>query len=103
MLTAGPTQLDGRRRLANNVQTELLRKAVACLGSTQALATELRVPEGTLLRWASGRAMMPERAFKKLVDIVAQHVKQDGRMSAADSGPKLNTNGLLTSGRAAHR
>lgn len=62
--------------VANNAQTELLRKAVACLGSTQALASELRVPEGTLQRWVHGRAMMPERAFKKVIDIVAQHVKQ---------------------------
>jgi hypothetical protein len=61
------------RRVAENVYTNVLRQAASIEGSTQALATLLRVPEGTLLRWMSGRSQMPLRAFLKAIDLVAKH------------------------------
>jgi len=59
--------------VAENVYTKVLRQAAAIEASTQALATVLRVPENTLLRWMSGRAQMPLRAFLKALDLVAAH------------------------------
>lgn len=53
-----------------NVCTAALRRAAAAEGSTQALANTLRVPEATLLRWMSGRAMMPLAAFRKIVEMI---------------------------------
>lgn len=53
-----------------NIYTSALRRAAKAEGSTQALAGTLRVPEGTLLRWMSGRAMMPLEAFRKIVELL---------------------------------
>ncbi|HUQ75761.1 MAG TPA: hypothetical protein VM183_13635 [Burkholderiales bacterium] len=59
--------------MADTIFTRALNAAVEIEGSTQGLASLLRVPEGTLLRWIAGRAMMPVRAFVRLMDIVATH------------------------------
>ena len=58
--------------MAQTIYTETLAKAAELHGSTQALASFLRVPEATLLRWMSGRAQMPLQAFLKLIEAVAQ-------------------------------
>lgn len=59
--------------MAETIYTKTLAKAAEIHGSTQSLASFLRVPENTLLRWMSGRAQMPLQAFLKLIDTIAQH------------------------------
>lgn len=59
--------------MAETIYTKTLAKAAEIHGSTQSLASFLRVPENTLLRWMSGRAQMPLQAFLKLIETVAQH------------------------------
>jgi len=58
--------------VAQTIYTETLAKAAEIHGSTQALASFLRVPEATLLRWMSGRAQMPLQAFLRLIEAVAK-------------------------------
>jgi hypothetical protein len=74
--------------MANSIFACALKAAAEAQGSTQALAGLLRVPEGTLLRWMSGRAMMPVRAFARLMDILgdheARHPERPGANAAAD-------------------
>lgn len=59
--------------MADTIYTRTLARAAAAQGSTQSLASLLRVPENTLLRWMSGRAQMPLQAFLKLMEVLAQH------------------------------
>lgn len=76
-----PTQLSGRALvmrpdenvMGHNIFSGPLAAAAQYLGSTQALARLLHVPEGTLLRWLAGRAMMPVRAFSKVLEIIQHH------------------------------
>jgi hypothetical protein len=58
--------------VAQTIYTDTLARAAELHGSTQSLANFLHVPEATLLRWMSGRAQMPLRAFVKLIEVVAQ-------------------------------
>jgi hypothetical protein len=76
--------------MADTLFTQALAKAAEAQGSTQALASLLRVPENTLLRWMSGRAQMPLQAFLKLLELVAQHeIKQPAQSGGAINGEKL--------------
>ena len=59
--------------MADTIYTRALSRAAEIQGSTQALATLLRVPENTLLRWMAGRAQMPLQAFLKLIELLVQH------------------------------
>ena len=59
--------------MADTIHTRALARAAETEGSTQALAGVLHVPENTLLRWMSGRAQMPLRAFLRLVEVLSQH------------------------------
>lgn len=63
--------------MAQNVYTRLLKQLVAIEGSSQAVASLLRVPEGTLIWWMNGRAQMPLRALLKAMDLVAKHELKD--------------------------
>lgn len=63
--------------MAENVYTRLLTQLVAIEGSRQAVASLLRVPEGTLTWWMNGRAQMPLRALLKAMDLVAKHELKD--------------------------
>jgi hypothetical protein len=63
--------------VAENVYTRLLKQLVAIEGSRQAVASLLRVPEGTLVWWMNGRAQMPLRALLKAMDLVAKHELRD--------------------------
>ena len=63
--------------MAQNVYTRLLKQLVAIEGSSQAVASLLRVPEGTLNWWMNGRAQMPLRALLKAIDLVAKHELND--------------------------
>ena len=64
--------------MADTIHTRALARAAEAQGSTQSLASLLRVPENTLLRWMSGRAQMPLQAFLKLIDVLVQFEKTGG-------------------------
>ena len=63
--------------MAESVYTRLLKQLVAIEGSSQAVASLLRVPEGTLTWWIHGRAQMPLRALLKAMDLIAKHELRD--------------------------
>ena len=58
--------------MADTVFTRALVQAAEIEGSTQALASLLRVPESTLRRWIAGRAMMPVKAFRRVLELLKQ-------------------------------
>lgn len=74
-------------RVADNVYTKVLQQAVEMEGGAQAVASMLCVPEGTLLRWMSGRSQMPLRAFLKAIDLVAKHELKNGVAVAQPPAP----------------
>jgi hypothetical protein len=59
--------------VADTIFTRALAQAAAVQGSNQALAYQLHVPENTLLRWMSGRAQMPLRAFHRVIELLVEH------------------------------
>ena len=71
--------------MADNLYTRALGRAAEVQGSTQALASLLRVPENTLLRWMSGRAQMPLQAFLRLLEVLAQHERAGGEATLEDT------------------
>jgi DNA-binding transcriptional regulator YdaS (Cro superfamily) len=78
--------------MADTLYTRALVRAAEIQGSTQALASLLRVPENTLLRWMSGRAQMPLQAFLKVIEVVAQYEKTEAlelHAEATSQGEKL--------------
>jgi hypothetical protein len=62
----------------------LLQQAAEAEGSTQALASRLNAPEATLLRWMSGRAQTPLRAFLAVLEYLMQ-LERKAANSAADA------------------
>jgi len=82
-----------RTSVADTIHTRALARAAEAEGSTQALAGVLHVPENTLMRWMSGRAQMPLRAFLRLVELLSQHEKNG--VGAASAGEVLH-NGKLS-------
>ena len=62
----------------SDIYTQTLARAAHAQGSTQALASLLHVPEGTLLRWMSGRAQMPLQAFLRLIGLLGEYEKKGG-------------------------
>ncbi len=74
--------------MADTIYTRTLARAAEAQGSAQSLASLLRVPENTLLRWMSGRAQMPLQAFLKLMDVLAQHER-----NGADTTIEESSNG----------
>jgi len=81
--------------VADTIHTRALARAAETEGSTQALAGVLHVPENTLMRWMSGRAQMPLRAFLRLVELLSQHEKKNGGGAGANGGEPQG-NGKLT-------
>src|SRR6188508_1794291 len=69
--------------MAQTIYTKALVDAAEAQGSTQALASFLRVPENTLLRWMAGRAQMPLQAFLKVIEFLAQHEKTEPAAAAS--------------------
>ena len=59
--------------MADTIFTRALAQAATVQGSDQALAYQLHVPESTLLRWMSGRAQMPLRAFHRVIELLVEH------------------------------
>lgn len=76
-LRAGVRPTKGSERVADTIYTRALARAAERQGSTQGLASALRVPENTLLRWMSGRAQMPLQAFLKLIEMLGQYEKNE--------------------------
>lgn len=80
--------------MSNNVFASTLARAIEVEGSTQAIANMLCVPETTLLRWREGRADMPVRAFRALIEFLsaaeARHAANmdEMRASAAEPSPE---------------
>ena len=62
--------------MADTLYTRALVRAAEIQGSTQALASLLRVPENTLLRWMAGRAQMPLQAFLKVIETISEDERQ---------------------------
>lgn len=62
--------------MAQTIYTRALVRGAEIQGSTQALASLLRVPENTLLRWMAGRAQMPLQAFLKLIELISEHERR---------------------------
>ena len=71
--------------MRDTLYTRTLVQAAEIEGSTQALANLLKVPESTLLRWLSGHAQMPLRAFVKAVDFLSEHEQRNPAPHAAES------------------
>lgn len=64
--------------MQDKIVTLILRQAAEAEGSTQALASRLNAPEATLLRWMSGRAQTPLRAFLAVLEFLMQLERKDG-------------------------
>lgn len=76
--------------MADTLYTRALIRAAEIHGSTQALASLLRVPENTLLRWMAGRAQMPVAAFLKVIELVSEDErKQVPEPQSVAAGQKL--------------
>ena len=78
--------------LADTIYTRTLARAAEAQGSTQSLASLLRVPENTLLRWMSGRAQMPLQAFFNAMEFVAAQESQTAVQASGASDEKLSFN-----------
>jgi hypothetical protein len=75
--------------MADTLYTRALVRAAEIHGSTQALASVLRVPENTLLRWMAGRAQMPLQAFFKVVEIISADERKHAPVAPAAGTGKL--------------
>ena len=71
--------------LADTLYTRALVRAAEIQGSTQALASLLRVPENTLLRWMAGRAQMPLQAFLKTIELIAADARKQAPVPRTDA------------------
>jgi hypothetical protein len=58
--------------MQDKIVTLILQQAAQAEGSTQALASRLNAPEPTLIRWMTGRAQTPLRAFLAVLDFLMQ-------------------------------
>ena len=82
--------------MADDIYVTNLRRAAQFEGSTQALASRLRVPESTLLRWMAGRAMMPMQAFTRMLDsISAQEVLAPAARAGSESNMSFYAEDLM--------
>ncbi len=59
--------------MKETLYTQTLARAAEAEGGTAALASVLNVPENTLVRWMSGRAQTPLRAFLKVLERLSVH------------------------------
>ena len=71
--------------LADTLYTRALVRAAEIQGGTQSLASLLRVPENTLLRWMAGRAQMPLQAFLKTLELIATEERKQTPVPQADA------------------
>lgn len=88
--------------MSENFYTRALVQGAEFHGSTQSLASALRVPEATLLRWLAGRAQMPVQAFHELVASLVEHEKRAGlEAPAATAREKVAFNIMDVHGQCA--
>jgi hypothetical protein len=80
--------------VADTIFTRALAQAAAVQGSNQALAYQLHVPENTLLRWMSGRAQMPLRAFHRVIELLVEHEKSPGAQPQAPAAAPVEELGF---------
>lgn len=71
--------------VADTLYTRALVRAAEIQGSTQSLASLLRVPENTLLRWMAGRAQMPVQAFLRTIELIAADERKQAPPASADT------------------
>jgi hypothetical protein len=81
--------------MGDSIFTRALAEAVAAEGSSAALAQRLRVPQNTFSRWMSGRAQTPVKAFRKVIDLLAEHERahgtpEDARLEPAAAPERLH-------------
>lgn len=69
--------------MQDKIVTLILQQAAQAEGSTQALASRLNAPEATLLRWMSGRAQTPLRAFLVVLEYLMELERKDEEGPAA--------------------
>jgi hypothetical protein len=77
--------------VADTVYSRLLARAIELEGSAESIAGILRVPDATMRRWMDGRALMPLRAFQKLVSYLAE---AEARGMGASSAPQAAGDGI---------
>lgn len=79
--------------MQDKIVTLVLQQAAQAEGSTQALATRLNAPEPTLIRWMTGRAQTPLRAFLAVIDFLmrAELKGAEPAPPAADAAPETLT------------
>jgi hypothetical protein len=77
--------LPERNPVADTLYTRALVRAAEIQGSTQSLASLLRVPENTLLRWMAGRAQMPLQAFLKTIELISADERKQAPVPRADA------------------
>jgi hypothetical protein len=89
--------------MRETIYTRALRQAVEAQGSRQALASVLRVPENTLLRWLAGSAQTPVQAFCKVIELLVEHEKTNAAPLGAADEPvvRLETLEFATGGMLA--
>jgi hypothetical protein len=75
--------------MKETVCTQALKRAAEAEGGSAALAQVLRVPQGTLERWISGRAQTPLRAFLKVLERLASHEMNGAAAPLAVNGDPL--------------
>lgn len=73
--------------------TLILQQAAQAEGSAQALASRLRAPEATLLRWIDGRAQTPLRAFLAVLEFLMELERKNA--AAASPAADLRDSGKL--------
>ena len=71
--------------MQDKIVTVILQQAVQAEGSTQALASRLNAPEPTLIRWMTGRAQTPLRAFLVVLDFLMEGERRSGNGRATES------------------
>jgi hypothetical protein len=78
----------------SDIYTQTLARAAEAQGSTQALASLLHVPEGTLLRWMSGRAQMPLQAFLRLIALLSEYETKGGGYAGSEGAASADRLGF---------
>jgi hypothetical protein len=88
--------------MADTLYTRALIRAADIHGSTQSLASYLRVPENTLVRWMSGRAQMPLQAFLRVIALVSEDERKQAVGALSQSAARAEKLGFRIGELEAH-